>query len=544
MAEKDRKYSTEEVAAEFQKQSGNVSATARALSVARSTVLKAVRKTGLHKKPLVGGDIKGIADTRKAPLPSKNLIKRYICTSAQNNTHVNKPFWNALLTLADWYDAELLVGTYSYNQNNFGQLAVKQGKVKDRENKLWFDPAITEYMSDESLELGNGLVWCGEMNILPTAVNPLSGLETYTHRKSAIFPHAKVAMRSIATMQGEGTKFNFTTGTVTLKNYIQKKEGIKAEHHHRYAALVVEVNHEGQWWVRQIGWSRKSDVLQDLDVVVKDGKVTTGNTVEAITWGDLHATIAEPSVVEASLEMLDTLKPRYQFLHDIFEGVSINRHVIKNGPDAHFGYNRWLRGLHRVDEEIRRTVELVNRYLRPDVETVVPDSNHDGWWLKSWLSKYDYRFDPANAELFLDLQRWFYSEIKRLTPSGLTHKDVNITEHVMGKFGGPVMQTVKFLLADESFTICGKKIECGMHGHLGPNGARGTPENLSIVGRRANTGHTHSAAIINGLYVAGTSSQMKWSYNYGPSSWSHSHIVTYPNGMRCIVSMWQGKWRA
>jgi hypothetical protein len=83
------------------------------------------------------------------------------------------------------------------------------------------------------------------MNILPTAVNPLAGLETYTHRKSAIFPHAKVALRSIATMQGEGTKFNYTTGTVTLKNYIQKKEGIKAEHHHRYAALVVEVNHDG-----------------------------------------------------------------------------------------------------------------------------------------------------------------------------------------------------------------------------------------------------------------------------------------------------------
>jgi hypothetical protein len=45
--------------------------------------------------------------------------------------------------------------------------------------------------------------------------------------------------------------------------------------------------------VRQVGWSSKSSVLQDLDVVVKDGKVTEGNTVEAITWGDLHATHVE-----------------------------------------------------------------------------------------------------------------------------------------------------------------------------------------------------------------------------------------------------------
>jgi hypothetical protein len=133
--------------------------------------------------------------------------------------------------------------------------------------------------------------------------------------------------------------------------------------------------------------------------------------------------------------MLDSLKPRYQFLHDILEGASINRHVIKNGPDPHYVYNRWLRGLHRVDEEIRKTVEVVNKYLRPGCETIVPDSNHDGWWLKSWLAKYDYRYDPANAELFLDMQKWMYSEIKRLTPEGKSHKDVNVTQYVMEKFG-------------------------------------------------------------------------------------------------------------
>jgi hypothetical protein len=541
MAEHDRKYTTEQVAEVFQRNSGNVSATARELNVTRKTVRNNIKASGLSKKPLVGGDNKGFSKTRKALLPGKGLIKRYICTSAQNNTKVNKPFWEALLTLADYYDAEILVGTFSYNQNNFGKLAVKQGTEKNRENALWFDPLIADYINDKSIELGSGLIWCGEMNILPTAVNPLAGLETYTHRKSAIFPHAKVAMRSIATMQGEGTKLNFTTGTVTLKNYIQKKDGIKAEHHHRYAALVVEVDHTGYWAVRQVGWSSKADYLQDLDVVVRDGKVTTGNSVEAITWGDLHATHSEDWVVNLSQEMLDTLKPKYQFLHDILEGASINRHVIKNAPDAHYSYNRWLRGLHRVDEELRRSVEIVKKYLRPWCSTIVPDSNHDGFWLKSWLSKYDYRYDPANAELFLELQKWFYSEIKRLAPEGLSHKDVNVTQYALEKFG---LEGVRFLLADESFMICGRKIECGMHGHLGPDGRFGSPQALSIIGRRANTGHTHSAGIWNGLYVAGTSSKLKWSYTYGPSSWSHSHIVTYPNGMRCIVTMWKGKWKA
>jgi hypothetical protein len=103
---------------------------------------------------------------------------------------------------------------------------------------------------------------------------------------------------------------------------------------------------------------------------------------------------------------------------------------------------------------------------------------------------------------------------------------------------------MKFLVADESYMICNKKIECGMHGHLGPNGRFGSPENLCKMGRKSNTAHTHSAGIYNGTYVAGTSTSLRWTYNRGPSSWNHSHIVTYPNGKRAIITIYNGEWRA
>jgi len=153
---------------------------------------------------------------------------------------------------------------------------------------------------------------------------------------------------------------------------------------------VVEVNHQGQWWVRQVGMGSRSDEIQDLDVKVAGGKIVRGCQAEAITWGDLHATMVEPWVVEQSMEMLDTLKPRYQFLHDVLEGASINRHVNAKGPDPHYGFYRWLRGLHRFDAEIAATVEVVKRYLRPWCKTVVPESNHDGGWLRVWLAKPQY----------------------------------------------------------------------------------------------------------------------------------------------------------
>ncbi len=539
---KDKWVTTEMVAEEFAKQGGNQSATARAMGIHRRTVDRHLRQTSLLKKPLAGG--KQHAEGTKTNLPTKGTIKRYILTSAQNNTHVHKAFWTNLTALADHYDAKILVGTFSYNQNNFGRLAVKQGTKKAYERTLWFDPAIQPYITDEKIELAPGLTWCGGMNILPTMDNPIAGLETYEGSSSTIFPHAKIEMRSIATTPDLPTKMIYTTGACTLLNYIQKKEGIKAEHHHRYACLLVEVDEQGDWWVRQVAARKNGRNLQDLNVEVEDGRVVADDAkVAAITWGDLHATIVQPEVVEASMGMLDSLRPRYQFLHDIMEGASTNRH-LQGKIEPFKRFHTWLRGLHRVDEEIRQTRIVVERYLRPGCQVVVPDSNHDRKWFRSWLENYDYRFDPANAELFLRFQNFAYAEIRR----GVLPKNINLADYAFVTEAGLKPGVVKFLLPDESFEV--GEIECGMHGHIGPNGSFGSPTNLNKIGKKATTAHTHACGIWHGLYVAGTSTKLtpEWTYTSGPSSWSHSHVVQYGNGQRCIVTMrlidGVAKWRA
>ncbi len=542
---KTDRVSQDEVSAVFTKNKGNIRATAKELGISRSSVRRKLEGTGLMKKPLVGGTKEG-TKTQVSKLPTAGDVKRFILTSAQNNTHVHAELLANLETLADYYDAEIIVGTYTYNQNNYGKLSVKRGTDKPEEKQLWYDPAITKYIRDERIQLASGLVWAGEYNALPTNVNPLAGLESYTGRKSAIFPHAKLAMRSIPSFQGEGVKLNYTTGTVTQRNYIQKREGVIAEFHHIYGALLVEVNSEGHWWVRQLNQDEGTGTLQDLRVLVQNGKiVSTEAPVEAVVWGDLHSTISDEQVVDLSMEMLDELRPKYQFLHDVLEGASINRHIVKNGAknSPHYAFHRWLRGLHRVDEEFRRTADTIKRYLRPWCKTLAPDANHDAYWLHSWLNRYDYRVDPANSEFFLDLQKHMYDRLREGQSEGLMPRDVNMMQYALAKFGLSE-KDIDFLHDDESFRICNDKIECAMHGHLGANGKFGSPEQLSKMGRKANTAHTHSAGIWNGLYVAGTSSKLKWTYNQGPSSWTHSHIVTYPNGKRSIITVYDGKWRA
>lgn len=549
------RVSAEEVSKVFAKHAGNIRATAKELGIARSTVRAKLTPLGLLKKPLAGGTVLGV-ETKALPLPKRGYVKRYILTSAQNNTHVHDGVWDSLLALAEHYSAEILVGTYTYNQNHYGKLSVKRGTDKPEETQLWYDPKLQviglSRLADERIELAKGLVWCGEYNALPTNVNPLAGLESYTGRKSSIFPHAKLAMRSIPTMQGEGVKLNYTTGTVTQRNYIQKREGVIAEFHHIYGGLLVEVNEKGNWWVRQLNYDEGTRSMQDLHVLVQDGKIArTDATVEAITHGDLHGTFADPTAVELARDMVLDLQPKFQFLHDVMEGAAVNPHQRKYKTN-HEKFHTWLRGYHKLDNELVDTARVIEKFNIPGTQTVIVDSNHDDAWLKRWLREYNYKVDPPNTEVFLKLQAWLYSQIR----NGVTEeqsrartakpkfvRDINVLEYALREVGG-LKGPIRFLKADESFLTCGHKIENGMHGHLGPAGKFGSPAELSKMGRKANTAHTHSTGIWNGLYVAGTLSQLRWDYTKGPTNWTQSQIVTYPNGKRAIVTFYAGQWRA
>lgn len=129
-----------------------------------------------------------------------------------------------------------------------------------------------------------------------------------------------------------------------------------------------------------------------------------------------------------------------------------------------------------------------------------------------------------------------YKAIKR------SYEDFQIFSHACRSVNED-MENVTFLSEDESHLICGD-IECGQHGHNGNNGARGSIIAFQKQGKRFNVGHAHSATIKDGVYVAGVSGKLDMGYNVGGSSWSNSHIVTYSNGKRTIITLKNGKWRA
>lgn len=503
-------------------------------------------KTREQKKATPPPALEGRVRPPRTPsfdLPEPGKIRRYFFSCAQNNTKLHEGLWANLAALAEHYDATFHIARFTYHKRGLGAkgdkaAATGRPKTSDVED-FWWDPRLAPHFSDERAEVAPGLVWCGELNILPTAVNPLSGLQVYTGQKSSIVPHVKLALESVPTSDPENAKFNYTTGAVTLRNYVQKKAGQKAEFHHAFAALLVEVDHEGNWFARQLN-ADTNGTIYDLDVRAKGGEVTTGHRLEAINWGDIHHAQIDPVVDELAWGkggMLDTLKPKYQLMHDALDFRGRSHHEVKN---PHVMFKRHQDGQTDVKAEVTALARWLRDASRPWSKTVVVSSNHHDH-IGRWLCEQDARFDPVNAEYWLALQRRVYAAIREKRYVAYLHE-------ALLEVDAKAVEGIRFLRDDESFVLCprsaGDGIEAGMHGHLGPNGSRASPKSFARMGRRANTGHTHSCWIVEGVFVAGTCEILRPDWLKGPSSWSHSHILTYANGKRAISTMRNGYWAA
>jgi hypothetical protein len=517
--------------------------------MARSTMRGILDRVGV--KPFQSGHVSTLP-TNKMDLPGKGKVRRYLLTAAQNNTPVNRQFLDNLEEYARALGAEILVARFTYNKSSYASAkSVKPGKqpTADDVRNCWYDSALDPYICDDPechgscrYELAPGLVWCAEMNILPTASRPLSDLANYAAPSSGIIPHARLALESTATHRCEPARINATTGAVTIRNYIAKKAGLRAEFHHVYGAAIVEVNHEGRWWVRQIIADDKGS-FYDVPagdggcVHVHNGRVDTGIQPIAVVVGDAHFSEAKREVIDATwgdAGPIKALDPAVQVVHDVLSFRAQAHH-----ERGKFGirYKRWWNGESGVCRECQLTAAILCQIA--DRPTVVVSSNHDRFGDR-WLDEIDYRSDIPNARFFLEAQ------LERVKAIEDKNTSWTFAEWALRYCGVP--DQVRFLGRDEPYVVGDRhrQVQLGMHGDDGPNGARGTTNSYANVGARIVKGHDHTAAIRDSVYSVGALiAPEDTEYAFGPSSWSVTHCIVYPNGKRTLVTVDEdGNWRA
>lgn len=476
----------------------------------------------------------------KRPLDSKI----FVVTSAQNATPVHEGFWNALLQYCEHRGAELMVIPIRY-KNPTSRWTESQSN-----EEWWLDrPAVDEsgihypgpnqkYLWNVRKDLNKNITVLGDIKVQPTAVSPLTGFEGLTHGESAIFGHTKLQLKVVATPQGKYPKILTTTGACTVKNYTDTRAGKLGDFHHTLGAAVVEIDGP-RFHLRQVNASKDGSFYDIVDGVVTlfDGTHRTMPfNIPCIVMGDTHVEGIDPKVERATFEeIVPQLKPAKIFWHDLEDGGSVNHWAQKN---PFVTGARYFSRAGSAEEEFTAAMDFVEARTYGGAESVIVASNHNDW-LHRWILERDWKtLSPRDRGFYLKVASKLYEQSKLLTGDGAERLNAFIMlakEHFSG------IDSVRVLDYEESYLVEG--IECGMHGHYGPNGSRGSARNMKRIGVKSIIGHSHTPAIEEGCYQVGTSTKLSRGYTHGPSSWLNTHCVIYPNGKRTLINIIDGRWR-
>lgn len=480
---------------------------------------------------------KGPAPKFKRPLDSKI----FVVTSAQNATPLHEGFWNSLLQYCKFRDAELMVIPIRYKN------ATSRWTESQANAEWWLEHPelykgagpLQKYLWNVRKDLNKNITVLGDIKVQPTAVSPLTGFEAITHSESGIFGHTKLQLKVVATPQGKYPKILTTTGACTVKNYTDTRAGKLGDFHHTLGAAVVEV--DGSWFaLRQINAS-KDGAFYDNDYLydgTKKSPVKYRGGVPGIVFGDTHVEGIDPAVEKATFgDIVPFFQPEKVFYHDLEDGGSVNHWAQKN---PFVTGARHFSKAGSAEEEFLSACNFVSDRTTGLTKSYIVASNHNDW-LHRWILERDWKtLSPKDRGFYLNVASKLYEQSKLLTGDDAEKLNAFIMlakEH----FANNDRSNIHVLDYEESCIVAG--IECGMHGHYGPNGSRGSARNMRRIGVKSIIGHSHTPAIEEGCYQVGTSTKLTRGYTHGPSSWLNTHCVIYPNGKRTLINIIDGKWR-
>lgn len=469
--------------------------------------------------------------------------RKFLFTGAQNDAPLHAAFWDNLVAFASHIGAEIIVGPWTYETSWFNE---------NSPTSRQYHPVISSHIAYGQMSIGDNFIFAGEMNTLPTASRPISDLVTYSRGRWAVFPHAKLQLKSVPSTNPDVQSVQImTTGAVTMPKVIPRKAGVKSIFHHVIGATIVEFDGVGDIFPRQINASDDGS-FYDLDIFVKDGSVTAGHSVRAVTCGDIHerkmnhhnalATFGFGTDTTSTYgdNLLATLRPEIVVVHDVFDNETRSHHHVDD--NAHF-YEMAIRGRDSVMAEVDAVMVFLQRLRDSGMHPVVIESNHD-LGLERYAREGRYRADGINAMYGMQLEE-IYMKAREVQATeldaGRKVPTFSLLEEAVRRQASDRLNGVDWVHDGASFVV--DEVEMGNHGFRGANGSKGTVSGFARIGRKMSIADKHSPEIMDGVFCAGAMS-LKHGYNKGPSSWAVSHTIQYANGKRTLITLQNGKWRA
>lgn len=416
-------------------------------------------------------------------------------TCAQNGTPVHKPFWENIETYARYHGADI------------GVIPIRYGTSKEED---WWDDAVISYLDNSRHEIHPNLTVVSDLKIVPTAANPLSGLEGLTGSKSMIIGHPRVHSIPLPVLEGHHKKNMMTTGTCTLRNYTDSKAGQIASFHHTFSFIFVEIKDNDIFYARQVTANDDGSFI-DLIYEVKNKKVSKITSVSAAVLGDIHVDCLEQGIVEEKLRYLKKVTPAKIVLHDLINGTPVNHHE-KDNPVLQ--YQKFKDGSNLIKNEIAGVKAFIEKHKLTTYDTYVVRSNHDLFYDR-WIAEQNWKKDIANS---LEYMEYAHALLNGDAPNG-------VFPYVLKKLFG---NKIKCLNLDDSLVV--KEWELAQHGHLGANGSKGGIEQNRKLNTKMISGHVHAPYRKDGAIGVGTSTTLRQNYMHGPSNHNWAFSVVHTDG--------------
>lgn len=431
-------------------------------------------------------------------------MKTYVVSSFIPNANIDNNFVYALQAYCRLNKAELIISECKFNYK------------RDIENNIYNDSIREEFASvlKKSYKFNDNL-FLSDFKQSINVVDPLSGMDSFAVKKgSFLLPFPRHRFKTVSRMLKDGHTplAMWCTGTVSKPYYKDSKSGIRMSPYHVIGALVVHVENDKIYHVRQLQWDGQGfyDLLYYYDMY---GATKVNDAVEVLNMGDDHAIFQHPEAMKCTIEMIEKLNPKHVFRHDTLDCASISHHVEgKYITKASINLT--------LEEELVQTGATINEFrLRfPNIIQHMVPSNHNEH-LDRYLDECRYRDDKFNHIIGLELAL-------------AKAKGHNVFEYAMSKYYN--LSNVIFYNRSDSLKINGTEMLC--HGDEGSNGARGSVTEAGLVyDGNVITGHTHSPEIgVYGNYCNGTLTKLSLPYtkDSGGSKWMHTNTIQYKNGKK------------
>lgn len=393
----------------------------------------------------------------------------------------------------------------TYCKHNHAKLGILWGKGNTKNtkfNKETYDK-LKDYLATEFTFNKDESCLAKDFLIPVTQKNPLLNLDKLsTTIKTIIVGAAKQYIKILPYNPNETYRISCSTGTISMPDY---KETVSAQldyKFHTFGGILLNWNNKlNRYEVRNLIY--KNGCIQDINKkYTKDHVEIINDSVSAMVLGDLHFPEENINAVNNTKNLIKLLNPAKVFIHDWCSFNSINHH------DEHKALTKLINNHTSLQDELKLSFDKLKALSKTNTKSkfIIIQSNHDNFIIK-WLNEGNFVWDKENAKLGA---QYF---IRLLENNSLFDDFDNVS----------FKNNIENCIVNDIF--------CGMHGHDGISGAKGSLNSFSKTYTASITGHTHSPCIYENQIVVGTLSKLQLAYNKDKlTAWANCNAIVYKNG--------------